>query len=102
MLAVLAADNGHDRSSGTSQEAGRPARGGNPAPAPAQGAPGALDRADGTSEGEHDGRRTEAPPADHLSTFALDVDTASWGYARRTLADGSLPEAVRSARRLMG
>src|SRR5690606_5289211 len=26
-----------------------------------------------------------------LSTFALDVDTASYGYARRTLADGRLP-----------
>jgi Ca-activated chloride channel family protein len=30
--------------------------------------------------------------ADQLSTFALDVDTASYGYARRTLADGRLPE----------
>ncbi|MER5478243.1 von Willebrand factor type A domain-containing protein [Streptomyces sp. NPDC002734] len=29
---------------------------------------------------------------DHLSTFALDVDTASYGYARRALADGRLPE----------
>ncbi|MEU1519778.1 von Willebrand factor type A domain-containing protein [Streptomyces sp. NPDC005811] len=29
---------------------------------------------------------------DHLSTFALDVDTASYGYARRTLADGALPD----------
>ncbi|MER6994906.1 von Willebrand factor type A domain-containing protein [Streptomyces sp. NPDC000410] len=33
-----------------------------------------------------------APPADFLSTFALDVDTASYGYARRTLAEGRLPE----------
>ncbi|MFS8197248.1 YfbK domain-containing protein [Streptomyces sp. CWNU-52B] len=31
-------------------------------------------------------------PADHLSTFALDVDTASYGYARRTLEDGRRPE----------
>ncbi|MDH2391693.1 von Willebrand factor type A domain-containing protein [Streptomyces sp. HNM0663] len=31
------------------------------------------------------------PPADYLSTFALDVDTASYGYARRTLKDGRLP-----------
>ncbi|MGQ4446729.1 von Willebrand factor type A domain-containing protein [Streptomyces griseus] len=30
---------------------------------------------------------------DYLSTFALDVDTASYGYARRTLGDGSLPNA---------
>ncbi|MFC3577659.1 von Willebrand factor type A domain-containing protein [Streptomyces yaanensis] len=28
----------------------------------------------------------------NLSTFALDVDTASYGYARRTLAEGRLPE----------
>ncbi|MFB8249621.1 VWA domain-containing protein [Streptomyces sp. NPDC001046] len=28
----------------------------------------------------------------HLSTFALDVDTASYDYARRTLADGRLPD----------
>ncbi|MFC7220117.1 VWA domain-containing protein [Streptomyces polyrhachis] len=31
-------------------------------------------------------------PADLVSTFALDVDTASYQYARRTLADGRLPE----------
>lgn len=30
---------------------------------------------------------------DYLSTFALDVDTASYGYARRKLADGELPGA---------
>ncbi|MFJ6615776.1 von Willebrand factor type A domain-containing protein [Streptomyces sp. NPDC091289] len=30
---------------------------------------------------------------DYLSTFALDVDTASYGYARRTLGDGRLPTA---------
>ncbi|MFJ3632970.1 VWA domain-containing protein [Streptomyces sp. NPDC090112] len=102
LLAVLAAavlvsgcssaDGGHDRSSGTSQESGRRAPGGNSAPAPAQSAPGAADRADGSPQGEDDGRRTAAPPADYLSTFALDVDTASWGYSRRTLADGKLPD----------
>ena len=32
-----------------------------------------------------------APSSDYLSTFALDVDTASYGYARRTLADGGRP-----------
>ncbi|MEU6667630.1 von Willebrand factor type A domain-containing protein [Streptomyces sp. NPDC046727] len=31
-------------------------------------------------------------PGGHLSTFALDVDTASYAYARRTLADGLRPE----------
>ncbi|MFE4631902.1 von Willebrand factor type A domain-containing protein [Streptomyces sp. NPDC056773] len=44
------------------------------------------------TEGESDGRRPTGPPADYLSTFALDVDTASYGYARRTLADGKLPD----------
>ncbi|MFI8517112.1 von Willebrand factor type A domain-containing protein [Streptomyces sp. NPDC085481] len=41
-----------------------------------------------------DGRRPSGAPeaADRLSTFALDVDTASYGYARRTLAEGRLPE----------
>ncbi|MFI1013161.1 von Willebrand factor type A domain-containing protein [Streptomyces sp. NPDC020965] len=34
--------------------------------------------------------KTRAP--DYLSTFALDVDTASYGYARRTLADGKKPD----------
>ncbi|MFI6852820.1 von Willebrand factor type A domain-containing protein [Streptomyces sp. NPDC050416] len=42
----------------------------------------------GTSEQDDD--RREDP--DHLSTFALDVDTASYDYARRTLADGRLPD----------
>ncbi|MEV7521210.1 von Willebrand factor type A domain-containing protein [Streptomyces sp. NPDC091371] len=46
----------------------------------------------GGQEGESDGRSATRPPADYLSTFALDVDTASYGYARRTLADGSLPD----------
>ncbi|MFD3590604.1 von Willebrand factor type A domain-containing protein [Streptomyces sp. NPDC058683] len=32
-----------------------------------------------------------APSSDYLSTFALDVDTASYGYARRTLAEGERP-----------
>ncbi|MFE9773986.1 von Willebrand factor type A domain-containing protein [Streptomyces sp. NPDC005931] len=40
-------------------------------------------------EGEQESRDV-AP--DHVSTFALDVDTASYGYARRTLAEGRLPD----------
>ncbi|MFE9627801.1 von Willebrand factor type A domain-containing protein [Streptomyces sp. NPDC006527] len=38
------------------------------------------------------GPRDEEGAPDHLSTFALDVDTASYGYARRALADGRLPD----------
>ncbi|MGW6967105.1 vWA domain-containing protein [Streptomyces zaomyceticus] len=39
-----------------------------------------------------DARPSAAPAPDYLSTFALDVDTASYGYARRTLAEGRLPD----------
>ncbi|MFD0310962.1 VWA domain-containing protein [Streptomyces sp. NPDC127119] len=67
-----------------------------PAPAPAQ--PTAPpDTGGGTGQGYEDGEgkgelRETAPPADHLSTFALDVDTASYGYARRTLREGRRPD----------
>ncbi|MEU9174715.1 von Willebrand factor type A domain-containing protein [Streptomyces sp. NPDC048420] len=39
------------------------------------------------SRGDYD-----TPAPDYLSTFALDVDTASYGYARRTLAEGRRPD----------
>ncbi|WAX79937.1 vWA domain-containing protein [Streptomyces sp. KMM 9044] len=62
-------------------------RGGDAVPLPAP------DGTDRQREGEQDGGRGIAPdPADHLSTFALDVDTASYGYARRTLSEGRLPD----------
>ncbi|MFE7270016.1 von Willebrand factor type A domain-containing protein [Streptomyces sp. NPDC057623] len=44
------------------------------------------------AEGEGEDSREFAPEPDYLSTFALDVDTASYGYARRSLADGRLPD----------
>ncbi|MEU8599674.1 vWA domain-containing protein [Streptomyces parvulus] len=49
----------------------------------------------GSPSGETDENgdsRDVAPEPDHLSTFALDVDTASYGYARRSLAEGRLPD----------
>jgi Ca-activated chloride channel family protein len=46
---------------------------------------------DGSDSSDSDSREV-APDPDYLSTFALDVDTASYGYARRTLADGRLPD----------
>ncbi|MEU6376646.1 von Willebrand factor type A domain-containing protein [Streptomyces sp. NPDC046909] len=46
---------------------------------------------DGSDSTDGDSREV-APDPDYLSTFALDVDTASYGYARRTLADGRLPD----------
>ncbi|MEV6110652.1 von Willebrand factor type A domain-containing protein [Streptomyces sp. NPDC051940] len=36
--------------------------------------------------------RDFAPARDMVSTFALDVDTASYQYARRTIQDGRLPQ----------
>ncbi|MEV0091641.1 von Willebrand factor type A domain-containing protein [Streptomyces sp. NPDC050738] len=63
-----------------------------PLPAPAQPTGAAdTDRANGADGEQKDIAPTPAP--DYLSTFALDVDTASYGYARRTLADGKLPAA---------
>ncbi|MCX4575079.1 VWA domain-containing protein [Streptomyces sp. NBC_01571] len=66
--------------------------GGYPGPLPAP------NRTSGSGQGEPDGeqtgdaRREIAQSPDYLSTFALDVDTASYGYARRSLADGRLPD----------
>ncbi|MDJ0379992.1 von Willebrand factor type A domain-containing protein [Streptomyces sp. G-G2] len=38
------------------------------------------------------GVRRSGPPTDYRSTFALDVDTASYGFARRTIGSGRLPD----------
>ncbi|WP_327695041.1 vWA domain-containing protein [Streptomyces sp. NBC_00459] len=61
-----------------------------PAPARSSGSGGQQDGDRSRSEGETEG--DFAPSPDYLSTFALDVDTASYGYARRTLADGHRPD----------
>ncbi|TXS78923.1 DUF3520 domain-containing protein [Streptomyces sp. sk2.1] len=79
--------------SGTSHDSAttdsRGVRGGAPAPA----APGGAAGSGAEKRRDADGPEESAPPVapDYLSTFALDVDTASYGYARRVLADGSLP-----------
>ncbi|MER5840616.1 von Willebrand factor type A domain-containing protein [Streptomyces prasinus] len=62
---------------------------GDTAPLPA---PDGTRGADRQREGEQDDRRDIASDPGHLSTFALDVDTASYGYARRTLSEGRLPD----------
>ncbi|MEU9860558.1 von Willebrand factor type A domain-containing protein [Streptomyces sp. NPDC047971] len=49
-------------------------------------------RPDARQDEAPEGEQRSRPPADRLSTFALDVDTASYGYARRTLAEGRLPD----------
>ncbi|MFD5267530.1 von Willebrand factor type A domain-containing protein [Streptomyces sp. NPDC058335] len=56
-------------------------------PAPADGDGGYRDQ----GQDEDQDQRRE-PAQDHLSTFALDVDTASYGYARRALAEGNSPD----------
>ncbi|MGY1500662.1 YfbK domain-containing protein [Streptomyces sp. QTS52] len=87
-----ATGNSGDSGSDTSQRSKQNSGGGSgyaPAPAQSNGSDEQSDR-DGDTEGETEG--DFAPSPDYLSTFALDVDTASYGYARRTLADGHRPD----------
>ncbi|MEU7009862.1 von Willebrand factor type A domain-containing protein [Streptomyces sp. NPDC046332] len=83
---------GENREQASSRDGGvhAPDAPGFEAPRPDESAPGREDAAEGE-------QRSPRPAADYLSTFALDVDTASYGYARRTLAEGRLPapESVR-------
>ncbi|MFD6289972.1 VWA domain-containing protein [Streptomyces sp. NPDC060205] len=86
-----AGEDSKDRSSGETREGN-----GFPAPAPAR-PTGPPDTGGRTGQGYEDDEgkgelRETAPPADYLSTFALDVDTASYGYARRTLREGRRPD----------
>ncbi|MCX4990808.1 MULTISPECIES: VWA domain-containing protein [unclassified Streptomyces] len=60
-----------------------------PLPAPVQPSGGAAER---DQQGEQSDAPDVAPSPDYLSTFALDVDTASYGYARRTLEGGRVPD----------
>ncbi|NEC64598.1 von Willebrand factor type A domain-containing protein [Streptomyces sp. SID9727] len=77
---------------GTGRATSDQRRAGAPAPAYTGGGTDGAKNDDGGAD-----RLKETAPPDYLSTFALDVDTASYGYARRTLADGRLPgpESVR-------
>ncbi|HET6860918.1 MAG TPA: von Willebrand factor type A domain-containing protein [Streptomyces sp.] len=79
------------RSDGSRTDRGSGGNGGQYVPAPGQPstAPGQREGAEG--ERQAPDAQDLVPPPDYLSTFALDVDTASYGYARRTLADGRLP-----------
>ncbi|WP_369163987.1 von Willebrand factor type A domain-containing protein [Streptomyces sp. AFD10] len=92
LTACSASDDGSgtapDLSSGKRQ--GQGATGGG-APAPDAVAPGSGRSAAPGGEGAADTVRPEPEAPDYRSTFALDVDTASYGYARRTLGDGRLP-----------
>ncbi|WP_432007074.1 YfbK domain-containing protein [Streptomyces parvus] len=89
-MLLTACGGGSDGATADRESSGRNASGvsggGHPAPdAPATG--------QGSRESEADRVREGRAEPDYLSTFALDVDTASYGYARRTLGDGRLPAA---------
>ncbi|USQ88423.1 VWA domain-containing protein [Streptomyces phaeoluteigriseus] len=60
-------------------------------PAPADG-DGRHQDSDEYGDQDQDQDQRREPARNHLSTFALDVDTASYGYARRALADGNSPD----------
>ncbi|MBC2906120.1 vWA domain-containing protein [Streptomyces cupreus] len=81
-LLLTACGAGGSESSNNSADA--PKRTGFPAPHSSQDG-GERQGADG------DTAREASPSPDYLSTFALDVDTASYDYARRTLAAGGRP-----------
>jgi len=88
---LLTACGGGD-SDGSNKASDGSGQNGFPAPAPA--APTAGGQS-GEQSGEQRGEDSFAEPSptpDYLSTFALDVDTASYGYARRTLAEGHRPD----------
>lgn len=96
---LLTGCSGGGTSDTSSAERGKRAAG--PAPAATGGAAAdaakPADGAEKTDGARKTDRLRESAAPDYLSTFALDVDTASYGYARRTLADGRLPgpETVR-------
>ena len=78
--------------SGSNKASDSSNRTGFPAPAPAPQNSGAAGEQQDDQGKQGDTSRDFAPSPDYLSTFALDVDTASYGYARRTLAAGQRPD----------
>lgn len=83
---------GDEGTTETALENGAAGDGGAPPPAaPVPAAPdGAYDAA--PEAAGKDRADAFAPEPDMVSTFALDVDTASYSYARRTIGAGSLPQ----------
>ncbi|MFC5217190.1 vWA domain-containing protein [Streptomyces coerulescens] len=83
-----AGDSGNSAADNSSYPTGRPA------PAPGYGNGGGTGGTGEQKNGDDSDSESRefAPAPDYLSTFALDVDTASYGYARRTLAEGRLPD----------
>ncbi|OWA20703.1 vWA domain-containing protein [Streptomyces sp. CS057] len=93
-MALTACGSG-DSASGSKREVSSDTRQGQGSTGGGQPAPDAVAPEKGRSaapagESGEENKLDVAPP-DYRSTFALDVDTASYGYARRTLGDGMLP-----------
>lgn len=97
---LLAGCSGGGGTQDMSHKADGPARAGEPGTGAGPGAAGPADGAE-QGEGQREGEQKQqdkepggdfAPEPDYLSTFALDVDTASYGYALRTLGEGRLPD----------
>ncbi|MEU8732088.1 von Willebrand factor type A domain-containing protein [Streptomyces tendae] len=90
---LLTGCGGGDDASHGAKDTATDSRGGS-APVPAPDRPlGEGERGEGAKNGDsRDIAPDPDPDPDHLSTFALDVDTASYGYARRTLSEGRLPD----------
>lgn len=94
-LTAAACGAGSDRSATDRAENGR-SHDGAPAPVAPDGGRGYEDRDDArrddASGDDAPGEETAKPAPDYLSTFALDVDTASYHYTRRLLKEGGTPE----------
>lgn len=100
LLTGCSGDLQQDASKAADRPAGARAPGmgsGSTAGSGAGGSADSVEQGEGQREGEQkqdDKERSGefAPEPDYLSTFALDVDTASYGYALRTLGEGRLPD----------
>ncbi|MFJ9976264.1 vWA domain-containing protein [Streptomyces cyaneofuscatus] len=92
MLTACSAGGSSDGATADKRSGARPAQGatGGGQPAPDAAAP----EKGRQSEESGDTAEPDLAAPDYLSTFALDVDTASYGYARSTLGDGRLPDPV--------
>lgn len=88
---LLTGCGGGDDAAQGAKDTAADSRGGGYAPAP-DGPRGGTSTGEAGETGKNGDSREVAPDPDHLSTFALDVDTASYGYARRTLSEGRLPD----------
>ncbi|MER7549535.1 von Willebrand factor type A domain-containing protein [Streptomyces anulatus] len=93
-MALTACGSG-DSASGSKREVSSDTRQGQGSTGGGQPAPDAVAPEKGRSaapaEESGEESKLDVAPPDYRSTFALDVDTASYGYARRTLGDGMLP-----------